>query len=78
MGAHYFINDSEQYYLNYAASHDKDFVVFYGLVHGITPCVSGTSWGVNGANCSAVGPLNNQVTNYWNYVFNWISTRFGT
>jgi hypothetical protein len=78
MGAHYFINDSEQYYLNYAASHDKDFVVFYGLVHGITPCVSGTQWGVNGANCSAVGPLNNQVTNYWNYVFNWISTRFGT
>jgi hypothetical protein len=78
MGAHYFINDSEQYYLNYAASHDKDFVVFYGLVHGITPCVPGTQWGVNGANCSAVGPLNNQVKNYWDYVFNWIKNRFGT
>jgi hypothetical protein len=78
MGAHYFIADSEQYYLNYAASHDKDFVVFYGLVHGITPCVSGTQWGVNGANCTAVGPLNNQVKNYWDYVFNWIKNRFGT
>ena len=79
MGAHYFIVDSEQYYLNYAASHDKDFVVFYGLVHGITPCTSGTSWNVpTGANCSAVGPLDNQVKNYWDYVFNWIQTRFGT
>jgi hypothetical protein len=78
MGAHYFIADSEQYYLNYAASHDKDFVVFYGLVHGITPCVSGTSWGVGGANCSAVGPLTSQVKNYWDYVFTWIQNRFGT
>jgi hypothetical protein len=78
MGAHYFINDSEQYYLNYAASHDKDFIVAYGLVHGITPCVSGTQWGVNGANCTAVGPLTNQVKNYWDYVFNWIQQRFGT
>jgi len=69
MGAHYFIVDSEQYYLHYAASHDKDFVVFYGLVHGIAPCTPGTSWNVpTGANCSAVGPLNNQVSNYWNSV----------
>ncbi len=78
MGAHYFIVDSEQYYLNFAASHDKDFVVFYGLVHGITPCTPGTSWGVGGANCSAVGPLTSQVKNYWDYVFNWIKNRFGT
>jgi len=77
MGAHYFIADSEQYYLNYAASHDKDFIVAYGLVHGITPCVPGTQWGVNGANCTAVGPLTNQVKNYWDYVFNWITSRFG-
>jgi len=79
MGAHYFIADSEQYYLNFAASHDKDFVTFYGLVHGISPCTPGTAWNVPpGANCSAVGPLDNQVTNYWNYVFNWIKQRFGT
>jgi hypothetical protein len=79
MGAHYFIADSEQYYLNYAASKDKDFIVFYGLVHGIAPCTAGTAWNVpTGANCSAVGPLNNQVKNYWDYVFNWIQQRFGT
>lgn len=79
MGAHYFVVDSEQYYLNYAASQDRDFVVFYGLVHGIAPCTPGTSWGIPaGANCSAVGPLDKQVVNYWNYVFNWIQSRFGT
>ncbi len=80
MGAHYFIADSEQYYLNYAASHDKDFVTFFGLVHGISPCTPGTSWNVpQGANCLAnVGPLDNQVTNYWDYVGNWIKARFGT
>jgi len=72
MGAHYFIADSEQYYLNFAASQDKDFVTFFGLVHGITPCNPGV-------NClSNVGPLNNQVKNYWDYLFNWIQQRFGT
>jgi hypothetical protein len=80
MGAHYFIADSEQYYLNYAASQDKDFVVFFGLVHGISPCTPGvTVFNPSGANCLAnVGPLNNQVKNYWDYVFNWIKSRFGT
>ena len=80
MGAHYFIADSEQYYLNYAASKDKDFVVFYGLVHGISPCTPGTTvFNPAGANCLAnVGPLNNQVKNYWDYVFNWIKQRFGS
>jgi hypothetical protein len=72
MGAHYFISDGEQFFENYAASQDKDFVTFYGLVHGITPCNPGV-------NClSNVGPLNNQVKNYWDYVFNWIKSRFGT
>jgi hypothetical protein len=76
MGAHYFLVDGEQFYLNYAASHDKDFIIFYGLVHGIAPCTPGTSWNVPpGANCSAVGPLDNQVKNYWDYLFNWIQTR---
>jgi hypothetical protein len=67
MGAHYFHLDAEQFYENYSASKDKDNVVFAGLVHGITPC----------NNCPG-GPYNNQVTNYWNYLFDWIKTRFGT
>jgi hypothetical protein len=72
MGAYQFITDSEQYYRKFAASQDKDFVVAYGLVHGITPCNPGVNCLPN------VGPLNNQVKNYWDYVFNWIKTRFGT
>jgi hypothetical protein len=67
MGAYYFIDDGEQYFLHYAKSADKTFVIAAGLVHGITPC----------GNCPG-GPYNNMVMNYWNYVFNWISTRFGT
>jgi pimeloyl-ACP methyl ester carboxylesterase len=67
MGAHFFFPDGEQFYENYALSKDKEFITFAGLVHGITPC----------GNCPG-GPYNNQVTNYWNYVFNWIQTRFGT
>lgn len=67
MGAYYFFPDGEQYYLKYAKSTDKEFIVAAGLVHGITPC----------GNCPG-GPYTNQVTNYWNYVFNWISGRFGT
>ena len=67
MGAHYFFVDAEQFYENYAASKDKENIVFAGLVHGITPC----------GNCPG-GPYTNQVTNYWNYLFDWIKTRFGT
>ena len=67
MGAYYFFPDGEQYYLKYAKSLDKEFIVAAGLVHGITPC----------GNCPG-GPYTNQVTNYWNYVFSWIRTRFGT
>jgi len=67
MGAHYFHLDAEQFYENYAASKDKENIVFAGLLHGITPC----------NNCPG-GPYNNQVTNYWNYLFNWIKDRFGT
>jgi hypothetical protein len=67
MGAHYFHVDAEQFYENYAASKDKEFVTFAGLTHGITPCTA-----------CAGGPYNNQVTNYWNYLFDWIKTRFGT
>jgi hypothetical protein len=67
MGAHYFLVDAEQFYENYAASQDKENIVFAGLLHGITPCTA-----------CAGGPYDNQVTNYWNYLFNWIKDRFGT
>jgi hypothetical protein len=67
MGAHYFINDSEEYFENYAKSTDKEFIVAAGLVHGITPCTP----------CSG-GPYTNQVKNYWDYVTNWIKVRFGS
>src|SRR5687767_2089901 len=67
MGAHYFHVDAEQFYENHAASTDKDNVIFAGLTHGISPCTT----------CSG-GPYTNQVANYWNYLFNWIQTRFGT
>ena len=66
MGAHYFFVDAEEFYENYSISKDKEFVTFAGLVHGITPC----------GNCPG-GPYTNQVTNYWNYLYNWITTRFG-
>jgi len=67
MGAHYFFPDAEAFFRKYAASQDKDFIIAAGLVHGITAC----------GNCPG-GPYTNVPTHYWNYVFNWISTRFGT
>lgn len=67
MGAYYFFPDGESYFRKYAKSTDKEFIIAAGLVHGITPC----------GNCPG-GPYTNQVTNYWNYVFNWIKQRFGT
>jgi len=67
MGAYYFFPDGESYFRKYAKSTDKEFIIAAGLVHGITPC----------GNCPG-GPYTNQVTNYWNYVFNWIAKRFGT
>jgi hypothetical protein len=68
MGAYYFFPDGEKYYLYYAKSQDKTFIIADGLVHGITACTP---------NCLG-GPYTNMVTNYWNYVFNWISHRVGT
>jgi hypothetical protein len=67
MGAGNFVNDSEEYFLNYAKSVDKEFITTAGLLHGITPC----------GNCAG-GPYNNQVKNYWDYVTNWIKVRFGS
>jgi hypothetical protein len=78
MGAYYFFPDGEKYFLYYAASQDKTFIVADGLVHGITPCVSNLNPPAGATpNCFG-GPYSNMSVNYWNYVFNWISTRFGT
>jgi hypothetical protein len=64
MGAHYFIRDTEIHYEN-AASLDKDFVVIAGLLHSLTPC-----------NACPGGPYNNSLTNFYNYVRDWINARF--
>jgi len=66
MGAHYFIRDNEIHY-ELAASKDKDFVVIEGATHGITPCVP----------CEQFpGQYSNTVENFFNYVRDWINTRF--
>ena len=67
VGRDYFFPDGESYFRKYAKSQDKDFLIAAGLVHGITAC----------GNCPG-GPYTNVPTFYWNYVFNWINTRFGT
>jgi hypothetical protein len=64
MGAHYFIRDTEIHYEN-ASSLDKDFIVIAGLVHLITPC-----------NACPGGPYDNSVSNFYNYVRDWIDARF--
>jgi hypothetical protein len=65
MGAHYFLVDGEQYYLNFAASVDKTYIVFAGLLHTIAPCTA-----------CAGGPYDNEVTLFWNYVAAWMNARF--
>lgn len=64
MGGYYFIRDNEIHY-NLAKSVDKDFVVAAGLLHGITPCT----------NCAG-GPYTNVPAHYWDFVRDWINTRF--
>jgi pimeloyl-ACP methyl ester carboxylesterase len=66
MGAHYFVSDSE-YFLEQAASADKDFVTIQGAVHGITPCTD----------CQG-GPYNNSVKNFFDYVAKWTNQRFSS
>ena len=66
MGGHYFIRDSEVYY-DIAVSSDKDFVVIEGATHG-------------GAECTAceqyAGQYNNATKNLFDYMANWINTRW--
>ena len=66
MGAHYFLPDGERFFLNFAQSSDKTFIIAAGLLHAILPC----------GNCPG-GPYDNMVRNYWNYVADWIQVRFG-
>jgi hypothetical protein len=65
MGAHYFLVDGEQFYLNYAASADKTYIIFAGLLHIIAPCTT-----------CAGAPYDNEVTLFWNYVAAWMNARF--
>jgi hypothetical protein len=68
MGGHYFIRNSEIYYEE-AASKDKDFIVLEGAVHGITPCEACVPGGYDGR-------YDNSVKNFFDYVANWINSRF--
>jgi hypothetical protein len=66
MGTHTFIRDSEIYY-DLAASKDKDFIVIEGATHNFTPC----------RECETTpGQYSNSLKNYFDYVANWINTRF--
>ena len=66
MGGHYFIRDNEIHY-DVAKSKDKDFVIIEGATHGQTPCVP----------CErSPGQYSNTVTNFFDYVGNWINKRF--
>lgn len=67
MGAHTFIRDNELHY-ELAASADKEFIVIEGATHGATPCAA----------CEkSPGQYSNSVKNFFDYVQNWINTRFG-
>jgi hypothetical protein len=66
MGAFYFIRDNEIHY-DMAASPDKDFVVIEGALHGFTPCTA----------CEQFpGQYSNTVKNLFDYVRDWINSRF--
>jgi pimeloyl-ACP methyl ester carboxylesterase len=66
MGAYTFIRDNEIHY-EMAASKDKDFIVVEGATHGATPCKE----------CEkAPGQYSNSVKNFFDYVANWINSRF--
>jgi hypothetical protein len=64
MGAYYFIRDNELHYEN-AKSSDKTFITIAGLVHTLTPC-----------NACPGGPYNNSLSNFYNYIRDWINARF--
>lgn len=66
MGGYTFIRDNELHY-ELAASKDKDFIVVEGATHGATPCKE----------CETTpGQYANSVKNFFDYVAQWIDTRF--
>ncbi|MEO8593728.1 MAG: hypothetical protein ABI759_10420 [Candidatus Solibacter sp.] len=66
MGGYIFIRDNERHY-EQAASKDKDFIVLEGAEHGATPCKA----------CEKTpGQYSNSVKNYFDYVAQWINSRF--
>lgn len=66
MGAGYFIRDNEIHY-ELAASPDKDFVVIEGALHGATPCDE----------CEETpGQYSSSVSNFFDYVQDWIEERY--
>jgi pimeloyl-ACP methyl ester carboxylesterase len=68
MGAYTFIRDNELHY-ELAASKDKDFIVIEGATHGATPCKE----------CEqAPGQYSNSVKNFFDYVAQWINSRFSS
>ena len=66
MGGYTFIRDNELHY-ELSASKDKDFIVVEGATHGATPC----------SECEKTpGQYSNSVKNFFDYVANWIHSRF--
>jgi len=61
-----FLQDGEQFY-EISGSADKDIIFVEGASHGVTPCVP----------CETVpGQYSNTVSNYFDYVADWINDRF--
>jgi pimeloyl-ACP methyl ester carboxylesterase len=66
MGAYHFIRDDEVIF-DKAASHDKDYIVIEGALHGFTPCVA----------CETTpGQYSNSVRNLFDYIQKWTNARF--
>lgn len=66
MGGYTFIRDNELHY-ELAVSKDKDFIVVEGATHGATPCKE----------CETTpGQYSNSVKNFFDYVAQWMNSRF--
>jgi hypothetical protein len=66
MGAYQFIRDDEIIF-DKSASHDKEYFVLEGAVHGFTPCTA----------CETTpGQYSNSVKNLFDYIRDWTNKRF--
>jgi hypothetical protein len=70
MSGHYFIRDGEIIF-DHAASRDKDYIIVEGAVHGGTPCRACMPEGME-----YDGRYDNAVKNNFDYVADWINSRF--